>query len=180
MEEMFRTRYGKRVEEFPCPLLSTALSQNLPVFTSMETILKSAEVAYFQLTMEKHSYVSRSLDFSWETRNLEFFFIQTSQLTLFKLWNLRKTCLWCCFGLAASSLPPYATHAWDPPSQRPSNSQFHLLCTSKVCGMSNACINFLRVLSACPSISETFLNLCCVAGNVPKLVMKMKEGLRRW
>ena len=93
MEEMFRTRHGKRVEEFPCPLLSTALSQNLPVFTSMETILKSAEVAYFQLTMEKHSYVSRSLDFSWEIRNLEFFFIQTSQLTLFKLWNLRKTCL---------------------------------------------------------------------------------------
>lgn len=110
-------------------------SQNLPVFTSMEIILKRAEVAYFQLTMEKHSYVSWSLDFSWETRNLEFFFIQTSQLTLFKLRNLRETCLRCRFGLAASSLPPDTTHARDPPSQHPSNSWFHLCVLQKFVGL---------------------------------------------
>lgn len=63
MEEMFRARYGESVEEFPCSLPRAALSQNLPVFTSMETILKRAEVEYFQRTMEKHSYVPRSLDF---------------------------------------------------------------------------------------------------------------------
>ena len=160
MEEMFRARYGERVEEFPCPLPSTALSQNLPVFTSMETILKSAEVAYFQLTMEKHSYVSRSLDFSWETRHLEFFYIQTSQLMLFKLWNLRKTCLWCCFGLAASSLPLYVTHAWDPPPSTPQIHDFTFCILQKFVGWvmhASTSWEFCQLVLQSVKLSWTFL-----------------------